>query len=164
VKQFNLIRFPAPSHIQWKEAISGILEGEMARTCVWCGDPLPEPEQKGHRRREFCKRPKNCKQQHYLWHKKMKHDADALADPYWRAAYQGLVERYKWLENMVQARLLDMEELEKEVQYYKKRAEDIQIDYVARLRGLGISEEQIKEFDEYWRRQLEEQWKSHIEP
>jgi hypothetical protein len=131
------------------------------RTCVWCDKPLPEP-MKGHRRREFCNN--ICKQQHYLWHKKMRHDADALAEPYWQAAYLALVERYKWLEKMVQARLSDMEELDKEIHYYKKYAADLQIDYVARLRGLGISEEQIEEFDEYWKKQLEEQWKSHIEP
>jgi len=128
---------------------------------VWCGKSLPESTNKGHRRREFCNN--TCKQRHYLWHQQIRHDADALAEPYWRTAYLALVERYKWLEGMVQARLLDLEkerkytdELEKLVDYYKQCAKDLQTDYVARLQGLGLNEEQIKEFDEYWKRQLEE--------
>jgi len=131
--------------------------------CVWCGDPLPEPEYRGHRRREFFKPPKTCKQQHYLWHKKMKHDADALADPYWQAAYLLLVAQYKWLEGMVQARLVDLEEerkradrLEERLQYHIKRYEDLQIDYAARLKALGLSEEEIEAFHAYWRSQGEE--------
>src|SRR5438128_1231473 len=102
----------------------------MARTCVWCGDPLPEPEHKGHRRREFCKPPKTCKQRHYLWHKQMKRDTDTITDPFWRAAYSTLVEQYKWLERTVQVRLADLEKerkrseaLEESVQYLSKRFE-----------------------------------------
>ena len=67
-------------------------------TCIWCNAPLPEPLSRGYRRREFCKPPKTCKQQHYLWHKQMKQDAASLADPYWKAAYTVLVEQYKFLE------------------------------------------------------------------
>ena len=129
------------------------------RTCVWCDTTLPESTYKGHRRREFCDN--KCKQQHYLLHKQMKHDADMVAEPYWSAAYQVLVEHYKWLERMVQDRLLDLEEehkhvdkLEEQVQYYQRRTEDIQVDYAARLRGLGISEEHIQEFNTYWETQL----------
>jgi len=141
--------------------ISGALEGYMVRTCVWCGDPLPETEQKGHRRREFCKPPKTCKQRHYLWHKQMKHDAEALADPYWRAAYGVLIEHYKLLELRLKDRIADLEEeqkrtdlLEERVQYYLRRYEDIQIDFVARLRALGINEQDIKDFETYWQEQL----------
>ncbi len=89
----------------------------------------------------------------------MKHDANALAEPYFRAAYQTLIERYKCLEEMVHTRLLDMEKLEKQVKYYKKCIEDLHTDYVARLRGLNMSENQIKEFDEYWKQQMEKSWK-----
>ncbi len=53
--------------------------GGPMRTCVWCNGPLPEPPHRRHRRREFCS--DICKQKHYLWHKKMKHDADMLAEP-----------------------------------------------------------------------------------
>src|ERR1700730_7901453 len=129
----------------------------MARTCVWCGDPLPEPEHRGHRRREFCKPPRTCKQQHYLWHKKMKHAADALADPYWRRALSVLVEHYKFVERLLQDRVADLEEerkradeLEERLQYRDKRYEDLCIDYAARLRALGMSEREIEEFHKYW--------------
>jgi hypothetical protein len=137
--------------------VSDALEGYMARTCVWCGDPLPEPEYRGHRRREFCKPPKTCKQQHYLWHKQMRRDADALADPYWRAAYAVLVEHYKLLEKLLQDRVADLEEAQRQIesleesrQYHIRRYEDLQIDYVARLRALGMSEQDIEEFNTYW--------------
>ncbi len=135
------------------------------RTCVWCGDPLPEPSHKGHRRQEFCKRPKPCRQRHYLWHKQMKHDAEMLAEPYWRAAYGKLVEQYKWLEGMVQERLADLareseraEKLEERVEYYIRRLEDVRVDYVARLRVLGMSDGDIAEFDAYWKEQTEKTW------
>ncbi|GCF10874.1 hypothetical protein [Dictyobacter arantiisoli] len=125
------------------------------RTCVWCDKPLPEPQSKGHRRREFCSN--QCKQRHYLWHKQMKHDADMIAEPYWKAAYSVLVERYKWIELRLQERISDLEEeqrrvdrLEEDKQYYIKRYEDLQIDYSARLKALGMSEQDIKEFDAYW--------------
>ncbi len=118
----------------------------MARTCIWCGDPLPEPEHKGHRRREFCKPPKHCKQRYYLWHTQMKRDADALAEPYWRAAYAGLVERYMWLELRLQERITDLEEeqkrtdeLEERLQYHIERYEDLCLEYAARLRALGVT-------------------------
>src|SRR5712664_1686258 len=88
-------------------------DDQMARTCVWCGDPLPEPLAKGHRRQEFCKRPKNCRQQHYLWHKQMRHDADRLAEPFWRTAYAVLVEQYKFLEQRLRDRLVDLDEAQK---------------------------------------------------
>jgi phage regulator Rha-like protein len=126
------------------------------RTCVWCDKPLPEPQHKGHRRREFCS--DTCKQQHYLWHKKMKHDADMLAEPYWKATYKVLVEDYKWLEGKLQERLSDFEKeqnyndiLKQQLQHYKQRDEDIQADCIARLRALGMSEQDIKEFDAYWK-------------
>jgi uncharacterized protein YfbU (UPF0304 family) len=129
---------------------------------VWCDKPLPESAQKGHRRREFCNNA--CKQQHYLWYKQMKRDADALTEPFWRVAYQQLVERYKWLEDMVQARLKEMQELEERTQYYKRYAEDVQADYVARLRALGMSEDQVQEFDAYWKRLQEPPWLREVEP
>lgn len=139
----------------------------MARTCVWCGDPLPEPEHKGHRRREFCKPPKTCKQKHHMWHKQMKHDADVLAEPYWRTAYSNLVEQYKLLELRLQERISDLEEqrrqndtLEKSMHYYRRKYEDLQLDYVARLRALGMSEQDIEEFHAYWREQSERQSQS----
>lgn len=125
------------------------------RTCVWCDGPLPEPQEKGHRRREFCS--DSCKQKHYLWHRRMKQDADRVAETYWKAAYKALVEQYKALEVIVQERLSDLEEerkradeLEKEVQYYLQQYEAIQIDCVARLRAVGMNDKEIKEFEAYW--------------
>ncbi len=95
----------------------------------------------------------------------MKHDADMLAEPYWRAAYLALVEQYKWLERMVQERLADLakeregtDRLEERVQYYIKRLEDIRADYVARLKALGMSDKDIEAFDAYWREQIEKTW------
>ena len=88
----------------------------------------------------------------------MKHDADTLAEPYWHAAYGVLVEHYKLLEARLQERLSDLEDerkrtdaLKESTQYYIKRYEDHQADYVARLRALGMSEKDIKEFDAYWK-------------
>src|SRR5436305_10983555 len=100
------------------------------RTCVWCDAPLPEPPSKGHRRRQFCS--DTCKQRHSIWHKQMKHDADSLADPYWRAAYGLLRERYKWVELRLQERLADLEEKQQWREYYQKKLEDMQLDYTAR--------------------------------
>jgi hypothetical protein len=132
------------------------------RTCVWCDAPLPEPEHKGHRRREFCPPPKTCKQQHYLWHKKMKQDTANLAEPYWRIAYAALVEQFKLLERLLQERLIDLEEerkrtdqLEERIQYYQKRYEALQADYAARLKALGMSEQDIRDFNMYWQAHLE---------
>src|SRR5690349_5420193 len=116
------------------------------RTCVWCGEPLPEQQYKGHRRREFCPAPKSCKQQHYLWHKKMRHDANMLVEPYWKAAYGVLVEQYKLLELRLQDRLNDLEEehrrtdrAEESMRYYQQRYDDLIVDFLARLRALGMS-------------------------
>src|SRR6267142_2165393 len=129
----------------------------MARTCIWCGDPLPEPQAKGNRRREFCKPPKSCKQQHYLWHKQMKHDANMLMEPFWRHAYALLVEQCKFLEQRLADRIADLDEAQKRmdtqddlIRYYKQDYADLQADYVARLKALGMSEQDIKEFEAYW--------------
>jgi acetoin utilization deacetylase AcuC-like enzyme len=115
---------------------------------------------KGHRRREFCPRPKNCKQQHYLWHKRMKRDADTLTDPFWKGAYSLLVEQYKRLELLLQARMVDLEKermrsdtLEVHAEYYLRRYEDLQIDCVAKLKALGMSEQDIQDFETYWQAQ-----------
>lgn len=132
-------------------------KGSQMRTCVWCDAPLPEPKYKGHRRREFCPPPKTCKQKHYIWHKKMKQDADALAEPYWKAAYAVLVGQFKALEQRLQERLIDLEEdakrielLEKSVQYYENLCEALQVDYAARLKALGLADKDIEEFHAYW--------------
>jgi hypothetical protein len=132
------------------------------RTCVWCDAPLPEPKHKGHRRREFCPPPKTCKQQHYLWHKKMKQDVVTVQEPYWRIAYVVLVDQYKTLEALLQARLSDLEaerkrndELEGLLRHYILMYEELKVDYIARLKALGMSESDIKDFDTYWKRQIE---------
>lgn len=145
----------------------------MAKTCVWCGDELPLPQSKGHRRQEFCKRPKTCQQQFYAWHKKMREDTAKLSDQYWRIAYGVLVGQYQALERLLQERIKDaekqQEELEKrqrhidllkerlegEIKYYQNQMEALRIDYYARLKALGISEQDLKEFNEYWKRQME---------
>ena len=133
------------------------------RTCVWCDGPLPEPQGKGHRRREFCC--DSCKQKHYLWHKKMRHDADILEEPYWKIAYGELVRRYKWIEEKLQERINDLEKerkytdsLEREVQQYMKKAEAIQADCAARMRAVGMSEEDISEFNTYWDEHTKHYW------
>lgn len=131
------------------------------RMCVWCDKPLPESTTKGHRRREFCSN--SCKQHHYLWHKQMRHDAGMLAEPYWRIAYGMLVKEYKTLELRLQDRISDLTEERKQtdaseesVQYYKKRYEDLQADYAARLRGLGMTENDVNDFDAYWKAHTKE--------
>ena len=132
------------------------------RTCVWCDAPLPEPKYKGHRRREFCPPPKTCKQQHYLWHKKMRQDVSTLQEPYWRIAYIVLVEQYKALEILLRERLSDLEaerkrndELEELTRCYIQMYEELKVDYTARLKVLGMSESDVKDFDTYWKRQAE---------
>ena len=124
------------------------------RRCVWCDAPLLEPKSKGHRRREFCDNNNRCKQQQYLFHKRMKHDAEMLADPFWRAVYSVLVERYKWLELRLQERLADLVEMQKRVEQLEKLNEDCHIDYIARLKALGMSEQDIKDFEAYWQAHL----------
>lgn len=132
------------------------------RTCVWCDAPLPEPEHKGHRRREFCPPPKTCKQQHYLWHKKVRQDVTTLQEPYWRIAYIMLVEQFKALETLLQARLSDLEaerkrndELEELTRHYILMYEELKVDYAARLKALGMSEQDIRDFNTYWQAHLE---------
>jgi DNA repair exonuclease SbcCD ATPase subunit len=142
------------------------------RTCVWCGAPLPEPQHKGHRRQEFCKRPKTCRQQFYEFHKKMREETAKLSDQYWRIAYGVLVGHYQALERLMQERLKDaekqQEELEKKQkridsltermeyyqQQYEQKIEALRIDYYARLKALGISEQDLNEFNEYWKKQM----------
>lgn len=133
------------------------------RTCVWCDGPLPETEHKGHRRREFCS--DSCKQKHYLWHKKMKHDAGILAEPYWKFKYFEIVSQCKWLEEKLQDRVNDLKKereytdsLERDVQHYIKKAEAIQADCVARMRAVGMSEEDIREFNAYWDEHTKHYW------
>lgn len=118
------------------------------RRCVWCDKLLPESKFQGHRRREYCNN--SCKQQMYLFHKKMKEDAERVADPYWHMAYNLLVERYKWVELRLQERLADLEEMQARIEKLEKLAEDLHIDYLARLKALGMSEQEIQEFEAYW--------------
>lgn len=68
-----------------------------------------------------------------------------------------LVERYKWIELRLQERMTDLEEerkhvdeLEERLRFSTKRYEDLQADYHMRLRALGMSEQDIKDFDAYW--------------
>ena len=130
------------------------------RRCVWCDAPLP-PAHKGHRRREYCDNKGRCKQQMYLFHKRMKQDAERLADPYWKLAYEQLVYRYRWVEARLQDRLKDMEEMQQQLERLEKfleRAEqklkDCHIDFLARLKALGMSERDIREFEAYWATQM----------
>jgi len=99
------------------------------RTCVWCDSPLPEPQQKGHRRREFCNNA--CKLRHHRWYKKMQHDAGMIADPYWKVAYGVLVEQYKLLEQQLQDCMNDLTEMQERVDIFEAR-----IDTLKELRRL----------------------------
>lgn len=133
----------------------------MARMCVWCGDPLPEPEHQGHRRREFCKPPKRCRQKHHLWHKAIQKNAETLTDPAWHAAYDVLLAQYQFLESRFQQQLdeltrkrMHVDTLEELLRYYQERYEAIQVDYVARLKATGMSKEDISEFEAYWQAHL----------
>ena len=94
----------------------------------------------------------------------MKHDVDAITDPYWRGAYTMLVERFKLLEQMLQDRVRDLEkeraytdQLEQSLQHCRDRFEAIQADYAARLKALGMSDQDIRDFDAYWKAQLKMQ-------
>ncbi len=134
----------------------------MARRCIWCGNLLPEPTTKGHRRREFCKPPKTCKQKHYLWHKKIKQDAEKLVAPAWHKAYDLLTEQYKFLELRLQETVEHLAKadehiktLEEILEYYRSRYKNIHIDYTARLKALGMNNQEIEEFNTYWKDQIE---------
>lgn len=129
------------------------------RRCVWCDAPLPEPKSKGHRRREYCDNKGHCKQQMYLFHKRMKEDAEGLADPFWKLAYEQLVYRYTWLEERLQDHLADMEEmqqqierLEKLLKWSERRNKDDRLAFRAKLRALGLADRDIREFEEFWLR------------
>jgi hypothetical protein len=87
----------------------------------------------------------------YLFHKKMKEDAERFADPYWHGAYLLLVERYKWVELRLQERVADAEEMQKRMEDMEKFIEDLRVDYLARLKALGMSEQEIQEFEVYWK-------------
>jgi len=130
------------------------------RTCVYCESPLPESTYKGHRRREYCN--DACKNKNYREYKKTKHDIDKVAEPYWKEAYQLLVVKYKWLEDRLQERIKDasksqdrIDDLEWLVNYYAKQHDNILIECEAKLKALGVSEEDIKEFDAYWKVQMD---------
>lgn len=89
----------------------------------------------------------------------MKHDADMLTEPYWKIAYGLLVKQYKLLERRLQGAFIELNEaqerannLEEINQYLTERCEDLATDYAARLRALGVSEQDIQEFHEYWAR------------
>lgn len=45
----------------------------------------------------------------------MKHDADQLAEPFWRMAYARLVEQYKYVERLLQERVSDLTEAQEEI-------------------------------------------------
>lgn len=85
-----------------------------------------------------------------------------LTEPYWRAAYTVLVEHYKLLELRLQECLTDLTEerkrtdkLEALLQYYQGRDETLHLDYLARLKALGLSDQDIQEFHAYWKAQTE---------
>jgi hypothetical protein len=111
------------------------------RRCVWCDAPLPAPAHKGHRRREYCDNKGRCKQQMYLFHKKMKEDAERLADPYWKLAYEQLVYRYTWVEERL---------LEERLKRSERRSENDRLAFRAKLRALGMSDRDIQEFEDFW--------------
>ena len=122
------------------------------RTCVWCDAPRPSPPSCGPSTATVLQC-YEAAQRHSIWHKQMKRDADSLADPYWRAAYGLLRERYKWVELRLQERLADLDEKQQWREYYQKKREDMQLDYIARLRALGMSDEDIAEFEAFWKAQ-----------
>ena len=75
-----------------------------------------------------------------------------------------LVERFKLLEQMLQDRVRDLEkeraytdQLEQSLQHCRDRFEAIQADYAARLKALGMSDQDIRDFDAYWKAQLKMQ-------
>ncbi len=128
----------------------------MARTCVWCDAPLPEPKGKGHRRRDFCNN--ICKQKHYVWHKQMRHDVAKLEEPFWHNAYRVLVEQYKGLEHRLQITMdhlskaiIDVEKLQESRKYHMDKLEKMRNDYHARMKAAGMSKQDINEFDDYWK-------------
>ncbi|HEX3643186.1 MAG TPA: hypothetical protein VHV10_18010 [Ktedonobacteraceae bacterium] len=86
-----------------------------------------------------------------------------LAEPYWRHAYRVLRGQYEMLEFRLQGYLKDDEERvsyldarERSIKHLYKRCQEMRVDYVARLKALGVSENDIKEFDVYWKEQMDE--------
>jgi hypothetical protein len=80
----------------------------------------------------------------------MKHDADRLADPYWKAAYTLLVAQYQRIEGLLHDRVADLveaqeyiERLQRMVEYRNEQLEALRIEYAARLKALGMHEQVI---------------------
>lgn len=129
------------------------------RKCIWCDAPLPSPKSPGHRRREYCDNKGHCKQQMYLFHKKMKEDADLIREPYWKMAYEALLNRYLLLEERLQDRLKDMEKMQGQIERLERllkrsqeQNEDDRLAFRAKLRALGLDDRDIREFEQFWLR------------
>jgi DNA-binding transcriptional regulator GbsR (MarR family) len=122
-----------------------------------CDAPLPPPKSPGHRRREYCDNKGQYKQQMYLFHKKMKEDVDLLKEPYWKMAYEMLLNRYLLLEERLQDCLKDMEGMQQQIERLEQllkrsqeRNEDERLAFRAKLRALGLDDRDIRGFEEYW--------------
>jgi predicted nucleic acid-binding Zn-ribbon protein len=90
----------------------------------------------------------------YLFHKKMKEDAERAADIYWKQAYKKLAFEYQWVEVRLQNAHKEMEQMQAYIQRLEKQVDDLYTDYRARLKATGMNEADIQDFERYWQEHM----------
>jgi hypothetical protein len=126
--------------------------------CGYCDKALAKSAHKGGRKREFCN--DACKNKHYRWYKQVKRDADMIEEPMWQAKYGELYTYCLQLGEKMKKSVQRLGESQKDIDsltasrdFWRQRYKDLRVDYAARMKALGISEDAIKEFNEYWSNQ-----------
>jgi hypothetical protein len=105
----------------------------------------------------------------------MKQDTENLTGPFWHSAFMHIAKQYNEYKEHIKEWKVKHEErdeytahrieyLEEHVVYLKKQNEDLQADYVVRLKAIGMNDQDIKEFDEHWKHlESEARWKDIFE-
>jgi hypothetical protein len=114
---------------------------------------LPEPADAGHRKRKFCN--DACKQRYYRRHKRIARIVGAPFEPIFQASWELLNQQYERALSELAEEREQGDILRSMLRYYIQRDEEMQVDYQARLKGLGMSDEQIKKYNELWKDQHE---------
>jgi|SRR5579859_3470351 len=117
--------------------------------CANCYEPLPLPTRRGGRRQKFCNQA--CEQQFYRRHKKAAKEVDAHLQRLFKMSFKVLEEMHDTARAQLDEERAHVDLLESLLTIYRRRDEEMVADYLARLKALGMSEEQIKDFHHYWR-------------
>jgi chromosome segregation ATPase len=92
----------------------------------------------------------------------MKQDTENLTGPFWHSAFMHIAKQQnefkehikEWKarhEERDEYMAQHIESLEEHIVYLKKKYEDLQINYVERLKSVGMKDQDIKEFNEHWK-------------